>query len=85
MGFGGLCLFFLGMATLKRVQVFCRYGNPVESPVCGFYFLFAWMGDGEGGGGRVGEAGDSQFGVGDMWRVYVECVLLMAGLQPHLA
>ena len=22
---------------------------------------------------------------GEMWRVYVECVLLMAGLQPHLA
>ena len=31
-----------------------------------------------GGGGGVGEAGD-------MWRVFVECVLLMAGLQPHLA
>ena len=49
-----------------------------------FFFLFAWMGE----GGGVGEAGDSpqpQFGVGDMWRVYVECVLLMAGLQPHLA
>ena len=32
----------------------------------------------EGGwGGGVGEAGDSpqpQFGVGDMWRVFVECV-----------
>ena len=80
MGFGGVFIFCLGMATLKRVQVFCRYGNPV---VCVF-FLFAWMGD----GGGVGETGDSpqpQFGVGDMWRVYVECVLLMAGLQPHLA
>ena len=41
---GGLCLFFcLGMATLKRVQVFCRYGKPVErwrvvraNPVAGF-------------------------------------------------
>ena len=53
-GFGGLFFFFfLGMATLKRVQVFCRYGNPVESPVC-FFFLFAWMGDGGGGGGWVG-------------------------------
>ena len=37
-----------------------------------FFFLSAWMGD--GGGGGVGEAGDSpqpQFGVGDMWRVCV--------------
>ena len=40
------------------------------------------------GGWGVGEARDSpqpQFGVGDMWRVFVDCVLLMAGLQPHLA
>ena len=39
--------------------------------------------------GGVGEAGDSpqpQFGVGDMWRVYVwSVVLFMAALQPHLA
>ena len=70
---GGCVFFFLGMATLKRVQVFCRYGNPVESPVC--VFIFCLLGWGMGGG--VGEAGDSpqpQFGVGDMWRVYVECV-----------
>ena len=50
-----------------------------------FFFLSAWMGDG-GGGGGVGEAGENpQFGVGNMWRVFVECVFLMAGLQPHLA
>ena len=50
MGFGGLCLFiFLGMATLKRVQVFCRYGNPVESPVCVFFFFSVCL-DGGGGG-----------------------------------
>ena len=72
------------METLKRVQFFCRYGKPVESLVCVFFSVCL---DG-GWGGGVGEAGDSpqpQFGVGDMWRVYVECVLLMAGLQPHLA
>ena len=52
--------------------------------MCFFFCLLGWG----GGGGGVGEAGDStqpQFGVGDMWRVFVECVLLMAGLQPHLA
>ena len=71
---GVVFIFCLGMATLKIVQVFCRYGNPVESPVFVFCFfcLLGW------GGGGVGEAGDSpqpQFGVGDMWRVYVECAV----------
>ena len=45
------------------------------------FFFFCLLGWGMGGG--VGEAGDSpqpQFGVGDMWRVFVEFVLLMAGL-----
>ena len=66
-------IFCLGMATLK-----CP----------GFFVGMVTLLDGEWGGGGVGEAGDSpqpQFGVGDMWRVYVECVLLVAGLQPYLA
>ena len=60
------------MVTLLRVQC--------------VFFIFCLLGWGMRGG--VGEAGDSpqpQFGVGDMWRVCVECVLLMAGFQPHLA
>ena len=78
------------METLYRVRFFCRNGNPVQSPVRVFFFSVCLDGGwgGGGGGGGVGEAGDSpqpQFGVGDMWRVFVECVLLMAGLQPHLA
>ena len=41
------------------------------------FFFFSVCLDG-GWGGGVGEAGDSpqpQFGVGDMWRVFVECVV----------
>ena len=79
-GVGGLCLFLF------------RYGNPVKSPVFFvgmvtlfrvryvFFFFFCLLGWGMGGSRRF-----CQFGVGDMWRVFVECVLLMAGLQPHLA
>ena len=37
-------------------------------------------------GGGVGEAGEQpQFGVGYVEGVCVECVLFVAGLQPHLA
>ena len=51
MWLGGCVYFCLGMETLKRVQVFCRYGNPVESPVCVF-FSFCLLGWGMGGGGE---------------------------------
>ena len=55
MGFGGLCLFFVGMVTLLRVQY-----------VFFFLFLFAWMGG--GGGGGVGKAGDSKEShLGGVW------------------
>ena len=39
----------LPMATLYRVQVLCRYGNPVESPVCVF-FSSVHLDGGWGGG-----------------------------------
>ena len=58
-------------------------GRCVGSGVWGVVFIFLFR-----YGNPVDEARGSpqpQFGVGDMWRVYVECVLLMAGLQPHLA
>ena len=56
------------METLLRV----RY-------VFFFFFFFSSVClDGGWGGGGVGEAGYSpqpQFGVGDTWRVFVECVV----------
>ena len=72
-GVGGGCVYFL-----------FRYGNPVESPVCGFFFCLLGWG---GGGSRRGWG----FSPASIWCWgYVEgvsgvCVLLMAGLQPHLA
>ena len=48
------------------------------------FFSVCLDGGWEGGEGEAGDSPQPQFGVGDMWRVYVECVLLMAGLQPHL-
>ena len=84
---GFVFIFCLGMATLKSLVFFVGMVTLLSSPVCVF-FSFCLLGLGLGGGGGVGEAGDSpqpQFSVEDMWRVFVECVLLMAGLQPHLA